>query len=174
MSGSSVLDAKTIDALSRRSRTALRRYFERRGLVGADAEDAIQDVFVRLSLRAGIVEATNIDGYLFETAASVTIDHFRRRNARFLQLHDEFQDDVHAPREERSAEQVMLAREMLETIALALRELPERTRAIFLLSRLEGLKRAEIAKRLGLSVSAVEKHLVKAAVHLTRRTRRLR
>lgn len=171
MSGSTVLDAEAIDALSRRSRAALRRYFERRGLAGPDAEDAIQDVFVRLQLRSGLADASNIEGYLFETAASVTIDHFRRRNARFAGRHEAFEEALHAP-QDHSAEQAVLARETLEIVVLALRELPERTRTIFMLSRFEGLKHREIAKRLALSVSAVEKHLVKATVHLARRTRR--
>jgi len=49
--------------------------------------------------------------------------------------------------------------------------LPERTRDIFILFRVEKMRQAEIAKRLGVSVSAVEKHVIRAAAHLARRLR---
>ena len=41
-------------------------------------------------------------------------------------------------------------------------ELPERTRVVFLLHRFEELKYAEIARRLEISVSSVEKHMMEA------------
>jgi RNA polymerase sigma factor (sigma-70 family) len=49
-------------------------------------------------------------------------------------------------------------------------ELPERTRQIFVLRRLEGLSYFEIGRRLGVSVSAVEKHMQRAVRHLAART----
>ena len=48
-------------------------------------------------------------------------------------------------------------------------ELPERTRNVFLLARLENMRQAEIARRLGVSVSGVEKHLARAIAHLSQR-----
>jgi RNA polymerase sigma-70 factor (ECF subfamily) len=45
--------------------------------------------------------------------------------------------------------------------------LPERTRTIFVLSRLEGCGYREIGSRLGISVSAVEKQMARATHHLT-------
>jgi RNA polymerase sigma-70 factor (ECF subfamily) len=47
-----------------------------------------------------------------------------------------------------------------------LRDLPERTRTIFLLFRLENMKQREIADMLGISVRTVEQHVVRASVHL--------
>ena len=52
---------------------------------------------------------------------------------------------------------------------VALRELPERTRHIFILARLENIKQVEIARGMGLSISAVEKHLRIAMAHLFQR-----
>ena len=46
---------------------------------------------------------------------------------------------------------------------------PERTRAIFLLRRLEGMKYLDIAARLNISVSTVEKDMQRAVAHLTTR-----
>lgn len=50
----------------------------------------------------------------------------------------------------------------LRHVEAALRALPERTRQIFLLNRIHGRKYAEIAKAMGLSQSAVEKHMMRA------------
>jgi RNA polymerase sigma factor (sigma-70 family) len=52
---------------------------------------------------------------------------------------------------------------------LGLRELPDRTRTIFILARLEDMKHSEIAQRLGISVSAVEKQLTKGLAYLALR-----
>jgi RNA polymerase sigma-70 factor (ECF subfamily) len=52
-------------------------------------------------------------------------------------------------------------------LALALRQLPERTRDVFMLRRFEGLKHAEIARLYGISVRAVEKHFAKALAHIS-------
>ena len=47
--------------------------------------------------------------------------------------------------------------------------MPERTRHVFVLRRIEGLRYQDVAKRLGLSVSAVEKHMQRAMLHLVQR-----
>jgi RNA polymerase sigma-70 factor (ECF subfamily) len=163
-----VLDAAALDSLSRRRGAALRRYFERRRIVGADAEDAVQDVFARLSTRIGITDTSRIDGYLFEVASSVAVDFARKSKSRFAGQHDEYQESVHF-RPTVSPEQVYLDKEDVTVLVMALRELPERTRNALLLARLEGLKYAEIGARLGLSVSSVEKLIVKASTHIARR-----
>ena len=54
----------------------------------------------------------------------------------------------------------------------ALEELPERTRDIFLMRRYEGLAYGDIAERLGISVSAIEKHVAKAVAYIARRMAR--
>jgi RNA polymerase sigma-70 factor (ECF subfamily) len=65
-----------------------------------------------------------------------------------------------------SPEHVLLGRERLARATAVLLELPERTRVIFVLRRLEGMKYLDIAARLGISVSAVEKHMERAVARL--------
>jgi RNA polymerase sigma-70 factor (ECF subfamily) len=62
--------------------------------------------------------------------------------------------------------EVLAARERLEKVMAALDSLGPRTREIFLLHRLDGLKYREIAARLDITVSAVEKHIAKASLFL--------
>jgi RNA polymerase sigma-70 factor (ECF subfamily) len=65
---------------------------------------------------------------------------------------------------------ILEARQSLQTAVAALQALPERTRTIFVLRRLEGHAYRDIADQLGISVSAVEKHMVRAVQHLAARS----
>jgi RNA polymerase sigma factor (sigma-70 family) len=162
-------DSLTVEALARGHHSVLLRYFKKRGMREEDAEDAVQEVFVRLSRRRGLAEIERIEGYLFETAASVAIDAQRHNRVRHSDSHDVYDDSRHG-RSERSSEAVFEGQEAVEQLLAALRELPDRTRAVFILARLEHLKQSEIAQQLGISVSAVEKQLTKALAFLALRT----
>jgi RNA polymerase sigma-70 factor (ECF subfamily) len=164
-------DQSALEALSRQYRAVLLRYFARRGVHPADLEDLTQEVFAHLAGRQRFVEIERRDAYLFETAAHVAIDHHRRATARRRQLHDPYEDKVHGGRDF-SSERVQEGREELALLSVALRELPERTRHVFLLARLESLPHQRIAQQLHISNSAVEKHLAKAIAHLSVRLER--
>ena len=164
----SIVDRETVAALSRRYSGSLHRYLARRGLRSEDIEDASQDVFEKLAGRADVSEIARIEGYLFQTASNVVIDYYRRGSARRVANHIEYEDDLHAP-EALSPERSLLARQELARLEQALRELPERSRNILMLSRFEGFSHGEIARYLNVSTSTVEKHLAKALMFLTRR-----
>jgi len=59
-------------------------------------------------------------------------------------------------------DRVLAGRQSLGQVAAALREAPERTRSIFILYRIEQMKKRDIAETYGISTSAVDKHLMKA------------
>ena len=67
----------------------------------------------------------------------------------------------------------MLGKRKVEELNRALMELPERTRAIFLLHRFEGHKYSEMARQFGVSTSSVEKHMMEAIRHLKARRRQM-
>ena len=62
--------------------------------------------------------------------------------------------------------EMLAARERLENVLAGLDSLGARTREIFLMHRISGLKHRDIAARLGITVSAVEKHIAKASLFL--------
>ena len=66
-----------------------------------------------------------------------------------------------------STEAVVLAKERMARFALGVSRLSERTREIFVASRIEGLRPAEIGNRYGISVTTVHQHLAKATLRLT-------
>jgi len=162
------------DDLARRLHAPLTRYFGARARRGADIEDLVQEVFLRLARRTGDAPVETVEGYVFAVANSVLADSYRRA-ARQLPPAPGEPDLQNLPglSEERSPERVLLGQEELAAMERALRELPERTRFAFVLNRYEELSYQEIARRLGVSVSAVEKHMMRALAHLARRRREL-
>ncbi|HVK40909.1 MAG TPA: sigma-70 family RNA polymerase sigma factor [Phenylobacterium sp.] len=160
-----------MDEMARRYAVPLARYFRARVRTAADIDDMVQEVFLRLAARRGGGTLETAENYLFTVAASVLSDNFRRaaRRGGTHQLFDELQ---HAE-EDFSPERVYLGQERLRVVEAALYELPERTRVVFVLHRFEEMSYAQIARRLKVSVSAVEKHMSKALGHLSRRGRGL-
>lgn len=152
-------------ARSRTLRGALTRYFQRRLPNTHEVDDLVQEVFLRIVRRGDSHQLDQFEGYVFQTAASVIKDRFRRRRARMSDSHVAFEPDLHG-QSDISPEQTVLAREALRSTTRAIMSLPERTRTIFVLRRLEGLSHPEIARRLGLSLSTVEKHIQRAAKQL--------
>lgn len=168
--GSLQSDRETLHVLSRKYRDVLRRYFLRRRFSHEEAEDSTQDVFARLARKGGLADLLNLQAYLFETASSVATDRYRRNAARQADSHQSYDETIHAP-PDFSLEEVHQGRSDVERLIAALNELPERSRNAFILARMEGLNHSEIARLLGISVSAVEKHVIKAAAHLAARVR---
>lgn len=160
-------DRQSLAELDRRFRPALKAYFLKRAPATVDAEDLVQDVFVRLAKRGEIAAIRQVEGYVFQTAANVLTDRVRWRAVRRRGDHVPYLESDHQD-EENSPESVLMGREAVARLLDALRELPEQTRAIFVLHRFEQLRYGEIAKRLGVSLSSVEKHMMKALAHLTR------
>ena len=167
-------DREVVEGLVREHRPALLRYFQRKGIHPPDDEDAVQEVFVRLARRDGLADqVASLDAYIFAAAAHVATDLHRRGASRGAGKHDPYDEALHAP-EDYGPEEVFQGRQALDLVRMALKELPERTRTVFILARLEHMRQAEIARRLGVSVNAVEKHLHRAVVHLAERVERPR
>lgn len=156
------------EALMRRAAPALERFLARRTGSVDEAEDLAQEAWLRL-WRSGRTDALdNADAFLQSIAANLLRDRARRQTSRRAALHVtlEAASDIAS-----SAPDPARALEMRQTLAryqAAVDRLRPKTRTVFLLHRLDGLTYAEIAERLGVSVSAVEKHMMKAILHLDR------
>jgi RNA polymerase sigma factor (sigma-70 family) len=148
---------------------ALRAFFSRRANAN-DVEDLVQEVLLRIQKRQPGAVVANVEGYLFEVAANVLIDRGRRDRTRRRSDHCELQE-LHHPVDDLSPERVLQGRETVARAMAALNELPERTRQVFILVRFEEMSYKRVAQRLGVSVSAVEKHVMKALRHLHARLR---
>jgi RNA polymerase sigma-70 factor (ECF subfamily) len=67
------------------------------------------------------------------------------------------------------AQQALEARQRLAAVIAAVQELGPQTQRVFRLHKLEGLSHSETAAQLGISRSAVEKHMIAVLKHLSRR-----
>ena len=151
--------------LTRRLRGPLLQFFLRRARSPADAEEMVQDLFVRLWRRADLLSLQNVDGYVFEAAANIARDRGRYDQARGLGRHMAI-DDLVAESEEPGAEQIVAGRQGLKRMLASLNALSPRARQVVILRRFENLTYLQIARRLGISVSAVEKHMARAMAAL--------
>jgi RNA polymerase sigma factor (sigma-70 family) len=159
--------AAAIAELSRRLRKPLLRFFEKRIGRHPEREDLVQDVFARLARMSELSSIESSDAYLFKIAANLLRDRQRRLTARASDEHEIYDEETHgAARETISPERALLGVQAIEQLMTALYELPERTRAVFALYHFDDLSHAEIARRLAISVSAVEKHMSRANSHL--------
>jgi RNA polymerase sigma factor (sigma-70 family) len=160
----------SIAGLDARFRRPLMSYFKRRVGDHAEAEDLTQQVFVRLLAAGDLAQVEQADGYVFTIAANLLRDRGRQAARRGTVALDPALIDelIHEAVEDRSPERVLLGRETVAEVLRALDELGERTRDIYVLFRLENMKQREIASLLGVGQSTVEKHVVKATLHLAR------
>ncbi|MCD9030970.1 sigma-70 family RNA polymerase sigma factor [Luteimonas sp. Y-2-2-4F] len=155
------------EGLDLRFRPGLVAFFLRRTGSHAEAEDLTQEVFLRL---AGMDTARlqSAEAYIFQIAANLLRDRGRRERVRF-----DYQADAAAVDgagiDSLDPLRVTASRETLAGLTAALRELPERTREIFILYRLESASKRDIAEAFGISLSTLDRHLMRAMAHLTRR-----
>ena len=137
-----------------------------------DALDLTQEVFMRLVNHPDRNNGQTIEGYVFTIAANLLRDRAKsvatahHRRAQSLDPLDEKNAFSANLVEERDPERVLVGRQTIQDVLEALAELGERTRDIFILARLENVQHREIAAMYGVSVSAVEKMMMKAMAHL--------
>lgn len=129
-----------------------------------DAADLAQDTFLRIFSRAP--QAAELQAlrepraYLTTIARGLVVDFFRR-----AELERAYLADLAALPEalQPSPQERLEALQMLEAIGKLLEAMTPKTRAAWLLSRLDGLTHAEIATELGVSVPRVRQYLASAA-----------
>jgi|HubBroStandDraft_1064217.scaffolds.fasta_scaffold707142_1 RNA polymerase sigma factor (sigma-70 family) len=143
----------------------LKKLLRRRGRTLEEAEDLVQEAYVRLQVyckEGGTVREP--EAFLVRTVLNLSIDA-RRRDRRDL-YENQSVEDLYLVDLSPSPDEVFAAEQRLMKIRCSLEGLSERTQEVFFLHRLEGFSYAEIAQRLRVSVSAVEKHIASAVATL--------
>jgi RNA polymerase sigma-70 factor (ECF subfamily) len=134
----------------------LRRFIARRVRNEHDAEDLLQEVFLRVHVALRRVEDRDrVRPWLYRKATNATADYYRNRGhaVRNKPLHELTEDDA-GP--ENLNEEVRVCLEPLVD------ELPDRYRRALVLADLEGRTQKEVAEELGLSLSGAKSRVQRA------------
>lgn len=151
---------RRLPAVFARIRAALMR----RGRSGDEADDLVQEAWVRLACYEREQVVHEPEAFLMRTALNLSIDAHRAHlnHGEVVVLEDVVLIDT-TP----STEEVVLARERIQRMSHCLRRLSEKSREIFIEHRIDGMTYQAIAQRHGLSVSTVEKHISRATLQVT-------
>ena len=123
------------------------------------AEEVAQDVMVELWRRRHVLDSdVSLGGYLLRSVRNRSLNQLRHLKVR-KQSESEVEALYSAPV---GADQPIVAEELAAAAQQAIQELPPRCREVFELSRVHGLKYAQIAEALDISQKTVEAQMGKA------------
>jgi RNA polymerase sigma factor (sigma-70 family) len=140
----------------------MRRILLRRGRTHAEAEDLIQEAFLRMQeycKKGGTVRQP--EGFLVRTVLRLAMNA-RRDAHRDLYAYKQSEELELVLDTSPAPDEVLAGDECLERMRAALDAVSRRTRDILFMHRLDGLTYAQIAQQTGLSISAIEKHIASA------------
>jgi RNA polymerase sigma factor (sigma-70 family) len=160
-----------------REHARLRNFIRRRVLDPSDAEDILQDVFYALvEANRLLVPIEHVTGWLFRVARNRITDLFRKKTP------EPFSDiAVPSDEEERlrledllpspdaGPEALYVRRVLLEELEIAIDELPDEQRKVFVAHELEGRSFKEMAAETGVSVNTLLSRKRYAVLHLRER-----
>lgn len=160
-----------LSAIFLANRERLLRFFISRTRDPVEAEEVVQEIFLRLGRSSGPLGDPL--GYLHRIGLNLVVDRARERERRRKReqawtdttttaMGEELVDESPSPFEEAAA------RERAARIGRALASLPPGAARVFGMHRIEGLSHAEIAGKLGISRKGVEKHMATALRHLAK------
>lgn len=167
--------APLVDAYFAR-RDSLARFFRARLGDAADVEDFLQELYLKVAAADSAAAIDNPGGYLFRLAANLLTDRWRSRvqatsRDHAWRLANFTTGPVEDIDEGPSADRIIEHRQTLAALMAELARLPSRTQQIFRLHKFDGVSYANVALTLGISQSAVEKHMSEALRALAEKLR---
>lgn len=155
----------------------LRNFIRRRVPNDADAEDLLQEVFYELvEANRLLMPIEYVTGWLFQVARNRITDLFRKKkpetfsdmavageNGELLGIED------FLPSADAGPEAAYLRNEMLEELELALAELPEEQRSVFMAHEIQGRSFKELSRETGVSINTLLSRKRYAVLHLRER-----
>jgi RNA polymerase sigma factor (sigma-70 family) len=140
---------------------ALRNWLCRYRVSGLEVDDIVQETYAILCGLETIDHIRNPRQYAFQTAYSVVLRHVRHAKVVPMRTLDDL-DQLQIALPDASPEQIMIDRDALGELARFIATLPGRAQQVFILRRVEGLSQRDIAQKLHISESTVEKHMSRA------------
>jgi RNA polymerase sigma-70 factor (ECF subfamily) len=141
-----------------------------------DAADLAQESIGRvLALQSAGHAVVDLRALLFRTARNLLVDRHRRAQVRRHEdLHALAEAELPTAPVHQQPEEALSSQQTVRAYLAAIEALPPRCREVFVLHVFDELTHAQIAQRLGISVSMVEKHVVRGMISCRDCARRLR
>ncbi|MEM9765916.1 MAG: RNA polymerase sigma factor [Pseudomonadota bacterium] len=148
----------------------LRRVVRERTGCAFLAEDVVQDTWLKAAGVSGI-NPRNAEAYVRRMAINIALDHLRREalRSRIGEMLGCDGSSGLAAGAAKTTEEAIASKQEAARIVTAIREMPEKRRAAFLLYRVDGLTMRQVGLRLGISERTVEKHVARALLDCRRR-----
>ena len=170
---------RQISAIVAKERSRLRNFIRRRVPDPADAEDILQEVFYKLvEANRLLMPIDHVTGWLFRVARNRITDLFRkRREVTFSDAAIEDEDGELAgiedllPSPDAGPEALYVRSVLLDELELALDELPDEQRDVFVAHELEGRSFKELSAESGVNVNTLLSRKRYAVLHLRERLR---
>jgi RNA polymerase sigma-70 factor (ECF subfamily) len=158
-------DMKAFDTIYERYCSRLYGFVLRYIKQKEDAEEIVQEVFVKIwEAREKINAYSSFEAFIFTMAYNATISLLRKRISESKYM-DHLKNRQNITNQDESVGEIEF-KELNKRVALLLDKLTPRQKEIFLLSREKGLTHEEIAKELNISTNTVKNHLVTALAFL--------
>ena len=143
-----------------------------RGLESCDLDEVVQEAYARL-WAVGPDRIANARAYFFVTVRNIVAELLRRSRVVSIETIADV-DTLNIPDGDGGPERRLSGREEIEQLERLLAQLPPKCREVFELRKFAELSQREIAERLQVSESTVEKHLVKAVRFVMREMKKSR
>jgi len=142
----------------------LKRFLTRFLSEQQDIEDVVQETYLRAYSSAGDSDLEQPKAFLFRIAKNIALNELTRKARQITDYIEDCSPSV-VIEPDVSVEQEVEAQQTLGVYCEAVAALPEKCRKVYLLRKVHGLSHQEIADRMGLSLSSVEKYLKQGMLH---------
>lgn len=168
---------RQISEVVTKERSRLRNFIRKRVPDPADAEDIVQDVFYELvEANRLLMPIEHVTGWLFRVARNRITDLFRKKKPETFSDHRSEGDEGELleieellPAPDAGPEALFLRNALLEELELALDELPEEQREVFIAHEVEERSFKELAEESGISINTLLSRKRYAVLHLRAR-----
>ena len=168
---------RQISEIFAEERSRLRNFIRRRVADPRDAEDILQEVFYELlEANSLLMPIDHVTGWLFRVARNSVVDLFRKQKPERFSDNSVADEDDELPQWEdllpspdAGPEALYVRRVLLDELELALDELPDEQREVFVAHELEGRSFKELSAESGVNVNTLLSRKRYAVLHLRER-----
>lgn len=132
-----------------------------------DIEDIVQEVYLKARTAENKTSIQQPKAFLFSVAKNLALNELNRKSRQMTSSIEECLSNVPVELTE-SVESEIEANQSLKAYCEAVEGLPEKCKKVYLLRKVHGLPRKEIAERMNLSLSSVEKYLKQGITHCSK------